>query len=258
MALKTPEFPKFKVTPEWKDYISEKTQFTISNIIRVSILVAAIGLFIEGQYLMGAGSVATLLLTFLPAVLQRNYRLSIPIEFELFVVLFIYSTLFLGDIKSFYLQYWWWDLFLHTFSGILLGTIGFTLVYILNSDPKVHVRMKPIFIALFALSFALAIGTIWEIFEFAMDQIFGLNMQRSGLVDTMWDLIVDFLGALFVSIIGFTFLKLKKAYFMQRIINKFIETNPHIFKFVKPKGEMGRTRKLYHKVKKKIIKKNKK
>jgi hypothetical protein len=48
----------------------------------------------------------------------------------------------------------------------------------------------------------------WEIFEFSMDQIFGLNMQKpmlgdpSGLTDTMWDMIVNLIGAAIVSLSG--------------------------------------------------------
>jgi uncharacterized membrane protein YjdF len=61
--------------------------------------------------------------------------------------------------------------------------------------------MNPGFVALFAFVFAIALGTLWEIFEFAMDQIFGLEMQKpmfgdpSGLTDTMWDMIVNAIGA---------------------------------------------------------------
>ncbi len=241
------------ITKEWKEYVEEKTHFTISNILRVSIAVAAIGLTIEQQYLTAFASVIILILTFLPAILQRNYRLSIPIEFELFIVLFIYGTLFLGEIKSFYTQFWWWDSFLHTFSGVLLGAIGFIIVYILNTDPRVQVKMRPVFIALFAFSFAIAIGALWEIFEFAMDSFFGLNMQKSGLVDTMWDLIVDVVGALFASLLGFFSLKYKKAFFMQHSIDKFIVNNPHIFKrIVKEKGTKGRIRTRITKIKDKL------
>ena len=49
-------------------------------------------------------------------------------------------------------------------------------------------------------------GALWEILEFAIDQTFGTTMQKSGLVDTMWDLIVDGLGALTISILGYGYL----------------------------------------------------
>ena len=39
------------------------------------------------------------------------------------------------------------------------------------------------------ICFAITIGALWEVFEFGMDQLFGLNMQKSGLLDTMGDLI---------------------------------------------------------------------
>ncbi len=65
----------------------------------------------------------------------------------------------------------------------------------------------PIAIAFLSFCVAMAIGGIWEIFEFSMDQFFGMNMQKSGLVDTMWDLIVDALGTLFAAVTGFLYLK---------------------------------------------------
>jgi len=69
--------------------------------------------------------------------------------------------------------------------------------------------LKPGFVALFSFSFALAMGAVWEIFEFSMDASIGFNMQRTdtGVFDTMSDLIVDTLGALFVCIAGYFYLK---------------------------------------------------
>jgi hypothetical protein len=47
---------------------------------------------------------------------------------------------------------------------------------------------------------------LWEIFEFAGDQLFGMNMQKEGLTDTMWDLIVDTLGAFVAAVFGYFYL----------------------------------------------------
>ena len=69
------------------------------------------------------------------------------------------------------------------------------------------------------MCFALAAGAIWEIYEYTLDGLMGLNMQhyhlvdgtplmgRAALYDTMKDLIVDALGALVVSVIGYIALK---------------------------------------------------
>jgi hypothetical protein len=90
--------------------------------------------------------------------------------------------------------------------------------------------MKPGFVALFSFAFAVAVGSIWEIFEFTMDSFLGLNMQKSGLVDTMWDLIVDALGALVIAVLGYFYTKSGTEYFVEKWIDKFIEANPRIFR----------------------------
>jgi hypothetical protein len=78
----------------------------------------------------------------------------------------------------------------------------------------------------------MALGAVWEIFEYGMDQIFGLNMQKSGLQDTMWDLIVDALGALLTSVIGYIYLKGGKTRIFYRLVDRFICENPQIFRTV--------------------------
>ena len=96
--------------------------------------------------------------------------------------------------------------------------------------------MKPGFVAFFAFLFAIGVGAIWEIFEFSMDQLFGLNMQKamlgdpSGLTDTMWDMIVVVFGALSIALLGYGYLKTAgNESFMERWIQAFIERNPRFF-----------------------------
>jgi uncharacterized membrane protein YjdF len=96
--------------------------------------------------------------------------------------------------------------------------------------------MRPRFVALFAFLFAVTVGVIWEIFEFSMDSIFGMDMQKtmlgdeSGLTDTMFDLIVDNVGALFISGLGWWYMHRKEQSFIQSWIRKFIARNPQLFK----------------------------
>ena len=85
-------------------------------------------------------------------------------------------------------------------------------------------------ITLFAFSFAVAIGSMWEIFEFSMDSVFGLNMQKSGLVDTMWDIIVNAAGALLASVSGYFYIKKGEIFIFDRIMKHFKEDNPKLFK----------------------------
>src|SRR5699024_4482491 len=119
-------------------------------------------------------------LTLVPALVGRRFGVYIPPEFELLAILFIFASLFLGEVRGYYTRFWWWDALLHVSSGFLLGIVGFLLVYALNQKQLGNLGLRPSFVALFAFTFSLSLGALWEIFEFGMDQIFGLNMQKSG------------------------------------------------------------------------------
>jgi hypothetical protein len=73
-------------------------------------------------------------------------------------MIFVFASLFLGEVRSFYERIWWWDIALHTTSGLLLGILGFLLVYVLNENERVDVHMLPRFVAFFAFTFAVAWG----------------------------------------------------------------------------------------------------
>ncbi|MFO7578633.1 MAG: hypothetical protein R6W74_00270 [Nitrosomonas halophila] len=174
-------------------------------------------------------------ITLMPVVLGRRFRIYIPAEFQILAILFVFAALFLGEIHRYYDRLWWWDIALHASAGLLLGIFGFLLVYVLNENKRAELSMRPRFIAFFAFLFSVAMSALWEIFEFAMDQIFGTNMQKpmlgddSGLTDTMWDLIVNVIGALIISLLGWRYLVRGKRSFIEVWIAKFIDRNPRLF-----------------------------
>lgn len=190
----------------------------------------------EQQWLNTAVISGILLLTALPTLILRRLDVFIPPEFELLTIGFIFAALFLGETRDFYGRFWWWDLALHATSGALVGILGFLLVYVLNATPRLHMHMRPGFVAFFAFCFALTVGALWEVFEFAMDELAGMNMQTpflgdpSGLTDTMWDLIVDALGALALVLTGYLYVKRGMTSFIERWIQRFIAGNPRLFK----------------------------
>ena len=100
--------------------------------------------------------------------------------------------------------------------------------------------MSPYFVAFFAFCFSMTVGVLWEFFEFSMDWFFAMDMQKDwivpainsvklnptganvpihvdvqslggyldiGIVDTMKDLMVNFVGAVVFSAIGILYLK---------------------------------------------------
>jgi hypothetical protein len=189
----------------------------------------------EAQWLNAFVALAILALTILPAYVARGLQLHIPAEFELLAIGFIFAALFLGETRNYYERFWWWDIALHTTSGGLLGVLGILLVYVLNENPRIDLSMRPAFVALFAFCFSVTVGALWEIFEFTMDQVFGMNMQKpmfddpSGLTDTMWDLIVDAVGALAISLYGYRYMKTGGKSHIARWIQQFIARNPRLF-----------------------------
>ena len=174
-----------------------------------------------------------------PEVLRRLHSIKIPSEIHLVIVVFVFASLFLGEIHDYYERIWWWDLALHGSAGLLLGMLGFLVVYMLNENEKVDLHMQPSFIALFAFMFSVGCGGLWEIFEFSMDQIFGLNMQKpmlddpSGLTDTMWDMIVNTVGAAIISIAGWRYLRRDRRSYVDGWAKRFIERNPQVFEWGK-------------------------
>ena len=192
--------------------------------------IGAFLLLLSGQYQAAAETTIILYLTLMPMRLSAHFSVKMPPEFDALAIIFICMSLFMGEVLDFYNRYWWWDVVLHTGSGFLLGIAGFVLVYVLNGNDNIQFDLSTGFISLFAFMFAMGMGAIWEIIEFTMDSLFGMNMQKSGLVDTMWDLIVDFMGALAVSIMGYSFLRTTESdSFLERWIDKLVASNPAIF-----------------------------
>ncbi len=206
----------------------DKIQRYATWFIRFSLLVAIIISIINIRPSLIFITSLILALTFLPDIVERRSRIHVPIEFEFVIILFIYAALFLGEVKKYYIKFWWWDIALHTASGLAIGFAGFIILYTLYNKNKIG--SSAFILSLFSFMFALGIGALWEIFEFSADQILGLNMQKSGLIDTMWDLIVDAIGALVTSTIGFLYLKGEKNPIFARLVKKFIMVNPQLFK----------------------------
>ena len=189
----------------------------------------------EGQWLSAFLIMAIALLILLVTVFSDRLAVQIPSEFQVLALAFVFSALFLGEVRSYYDKFWWWDIALHSTSGLLLGILGFLLVYVLNASQKNAFSMTPRFVAFFAFIFSVATGAIWEIFEFGVDSIFGARMQKamfndpSGLTDTMWDMIVNTIGAAFISTLGWWYMKRDRRSFIDIWIQKFIHRNPDWF-----------------------------
>lgn len=156
---------------------------------------------------------------FLPSKVEKRFRIDIPDIMEIIYFIFLFCAIYLGEVRNFYYRIPYWDMILHCFSAGMLGALGFVIVQFFNEAEKIKIQLSPFFVALFAFCFALACGAVWEIYEFAADGLLGTNMQkfitadgtvligRKAVADTMEDIIVDTLGAMVVTTIGYVKLR---------------------------------------------------
>jgi hypothetical protein len=169
-------------------------------------------------------ALVTLFLSFGSTLIEKRQKIDIPDILEIIIVLFIYAGAFLSVQFNLYYTVFWWDDLLHTLSGVIIGFIGFIVLYKINY--KFNMDISPLLIAFFSFTFAVTAGVIWEMMEFWCDVFLGTANQKwdladteimmgkpfqgSGLRDTMSDLTVDSIGALITSIITYYMYKHQK------------------------------------------------
>ena len=201
-----------QVSESWID----RVELAIALALQIGIFVVIASALFQGQWLVAFSGSIALLLTFAPAMIERRLKLALPVEITLITCVFLYASFALGEVRDFYEKIWWWDLALHGLSALTIGIIGFLGIYVFYMTNRINVAAGWIATITFAL--AVSLGTIWEIFEFLVDWFFGLNMQKSGLVDTMTDLMINATGAAIAALLGYFYVRDEDSLVARRII----------------------------------------
>lgn len=179
----------------------DRVEMAIAAGLQIGILLVTASALFEQQWLVAFNGAFVLLLSFAPAIIERRLRVPLPVELTLITCIFLFASFALGEVRDFYEKIWWWDLALHGLSALTVGIIGFLGIYVFYMTRRIRVAAGWVATITFAL--AVSVGTIWEIFEFLMDWYFGFNMQKSGLTDTMTDLMINGAGAAIAAGIGY-------------------------------------------------------
>lgn len=154
-------------------------------ILRVLVIAVMVLQFIHGNYYNVFLCVLTLILFMIPMVVDTKFNIKLPDALEIIILLFIFSAEILGEIQSFYTFIPNWDTMLHTINGFLMAAIGFSMIDILNSSPRFHIGMSPVFVAFVAFCFSMTVGVVWEFFEYFMDSVFQTDMQKDWIVSAI-------------------------------------------------------------------------
>lgn len=222
--------------------------------LRLLVIAVLVLQLFNGNYENVFLCILTLILMIMPGVIQAAFKVELPSLLEIIILIFIFSAEILGEISAFYIKFSHWDTVLHTLNGFLCAAVGFSLVDIMNRQKRLKFELSPLFMAITAFCFSMTIGVLWEFFEFAMDFLCGLDMQKDtiintinstmldpmkanncvsiknindvvingeslgkggyldiGLIDTMYDLVVNFIGAFVFSTLGYVYIKRKDA-----------------------------------------------
>jgi uncharacterized membrane protein YjdF len=168
-------------------------------------LLAIIGYgIVAGQPKAITNGSISLLITFAPAILERNYGTPLDPWLGLWITL----AVFLHTMGSagLYARIGWWDHLTHATSASLVAGVGYTFArgVDLHSD---RIRLPRRFFFVYVLVVVLAFGVVWELFEFGLDlaaDATGLSMPlaQHGLDDTVRDLMFNSVGALLVAVFG--------------------------------------------------------
>lgn len=239
-----------------------KSTYAVYIVLRVLVVGMMIFQIYNGEYENFFVCLLTLILMEIPSIVQKKFRVKLPSTLEIIIIFFIFAAEILGELNAFYVKFPRWDTMLHTMNGFLMAAIGFSLVDMFNRHEKFSIKLAPLYQAIVAFCFSMTIGVIWEFFEWGMDSLFQLDMQKDrvvtqissvlldptnsntpvhikdivsttvngellniqgyldiGLNDTMKDLLVNFIGAVVFSIIGYVFVKSRgKGKFAARFI----------------------------------------
>lgn len=145
-----------------------------------------------------------LLMTFSPAIFERNYRFPL----DPWLGLWITTAVLLHALGStgLYVHIEWWDHLTHAMSASLVAAVGYTAARAIELHVE-EIIIPRQFMFVYVLVVVLAFGVIWELFEFGLDIVAdttGLTMPlaQHGLGDTIADLTFNSIGALVVAVFG--------------------------------------------------------
>jgi hypothetical protein len=165
--------------------------FTVYLVLRLIVLATLVSSVIRGEYESAFICLLVLVLFMLPFFIQQNFGIELPSTLEIIILLFIFAAEILGELECYFITFPYWDSMLHTTTGFLCAATGFALIDILNRNSRIKFELSPIYVALAAFCFSMTVGVLWEFFEFGMDRLFHMDMQKDTVVNSITSVMLD-------------------------------------------------------------------
>lgn len=175
-----------------KDTIHQQPAvFAVYVVLRLILVAELVLSILRGEYESAFICLLVLVLFILPFFIQQNFGIQLPTTLEIILLLFIFAAEILGELEGYFITYPNWDTMLHTTTGFLCAATGFALIDILNRNSRIKFQLSPIYVALAAFCFSMTVGVLWEFFEFGMNRLFRLDMQKDTVVQSITSVMLD-------------------------------------------------------------------
>lgn len=200
------------------------------------IILAIVITLIRSMWVNFVLAMFVLFVVLLPELFSKKVSFETPSVFEVFLLLFIYFSIFAQSILKLFIRAEWIDNAIRLIIGIIVVLVGFLLVFVINKERKAIMNLSPFFIVLFSFCFALSAGFFWEVFKYLLKILFDISLQSSSFSSVMLGLTSYLLGALMAAILGYVHMRFFENSFVKNIIIGFVKKNPVLFSSVlKPK-----------------------
>jgi len=197
------------------------------NFIRISLLVVFFIAYYYGRDLVLLMALVGFVVTFIPVIIRKLFRISIPAEFEVIVLFFLYGLFLYGEMRWLDGGFWILEIFLNFGEGIILGLVGLSLVYALEDEDIIE--LSPFVLVFFTFCFAFSLSGVWEIFEYLIDGFFGFGLQNGELIETMLDLIIRMLSIFAVAEFGYYNYKIGRRRIFSTLLFRVVKKNSKFF-----------------------------
>lgn len=187
------------------------------------LAVSAVVLLYVGNYAHMAIAIFLFAVSFLPVVIERVWQVRIPTFFHTAYVVFLFASMFSGEVLGMYIRFYPWDDIMHLSSGLLVAMASMLWLTMVIERAKLKLSARLYALGVFCVSATVAV--MWEIVEFCSDQIFGTYMQRNDQFDTMTDLIFGTGGALIVAVLLYCYLTKRFDLGLGRIVASYLQLN---------------------------------
>jgi len=186
-------------------------------VIKLILILSVINSIYFQWWHLASMNIFLLFLTFVPQMLKKSQKITLPKEFEWTLLIFVIISIFLGRFTGWIIP---------LLFGVIMSLIGFMILLMLYSSGQI--KKNYFLIILFAFSFAVIFGFALEFLKYYLKIILGQPITLEVHKFMMNNMAFIALGAVLSSTIGYLYM-IGKTKFISKIVDKFKRSNPKMF-----------------------------